>query len=481
MLGGVAAAAAPEAFSADTVALLAKAASRQPFQAPTRRLPAALSQISYDAYRAIRYRPERALWRDRALPFQVELFFRGLYFPERIDLYEVDGGRRTSPIAYDSGCFESDKLSLTTLPSDLGYAGFRLHAPLNRPDYYDEAASFLGASYFRSLGRGQTYGLSARGLALNTAAPGGEEFPVFKSFWIERPAANAPSIVVHALLDSRSTTGAYRFSIRPGDWTVFDVQARLFPRVGLDSAGLAPLTSMFLFGEASARRFDDFRRAAHDSDGLQIANGAGERLWRPLSNPLTVQESAFKDHNPRGFGLIQRSRTLSDFEDLEARYDLRPSLWVEPQGDWGPGAVHLIEFPEATEHEDNIVAFWRPQAPLAPGVEHAFNYRLSWGPPPPASAGLAQVAQTRAGAGVAGGARQFAIDFAGDRLDGAQPRVWSSAGDLSTPTLTPNPRTGGVRLDFQLTPGAARVIELRAELLRSGTVASESWMYRWTA
>ncbi len=470
-------------FDADFVAERARALARRPFQPPSTDLPPRLTGLSYDAYRAIRYRPEAALWRDARLPFQVELFFRGRYSRERVDLFEVQGGRAT-PIAFDADRFESDKVPLEGLPRDLGYAGFRLHAPINRADYFDEVAVFLGASYFRSLGRGQAYGLSARGLALNTGGPGNEEFPIFRSFWIERPQSGATSVVVHALLDSPSTTGAYRFVIHPADTTVFDVEARLFPRRDLAAVGIAPSTSMFLFGPASARRFNDFRSAVHDSEGLQIFNGAGEHIWRPLTNPVVLQESAFEDRGPRGFGLVQRSRRLSDYQDLEARYDLRPSLWVEPQDDWGAGAVHLIELPEATEYDDNIVAFWRPRDPLAAASEHLFRYRLSWGPPPAGPSGLAQVAQTRVGTGHSAGSSVFAIDFTvlpGAGLDGIEPRIWSSAGQLSPPTLTPSPDGGGLRLSFELTPGTARVAELRAELSRPPAIASESWMFRWTA
>ena len=483
----------PASFDDDTVVRLARTRAQRPFTPPFARLPDRLAHASYDAYRAIRNRPDRALWRDQGLPFQVEFFHRGYGFADRIDLFEVANGRAT-PIAYDPGRFESDQLPLDGLSPDLGYAGFRLHAPINRSDYFDEAAVFLGASYFRSLGKGEVYGLSARGLAVDTTGPGPEEFPAFTACWIERPAAGAGSIVVHALLDGPSVAGAYRFVIRPGERTVFDVRARLYPRRVLSGAGVAPITSMFLFGPGSARRFDDDRPAVHDSDGLQIWNGAGERLWRPLVNPLGVQESAFQDQAPRGFGLIQRSRRLQDFQDLEARYDLRPSLWVEPQGDWGRGAVHLVELPAALERQDNVVAFWRPEAPLQPGAEAAFDYRLSWGPPPAAPDSLATVAATRTGAKAVqtraetdppDPTRLFSVDFVRPGQDGWQagvePRVWSSAGELSPATLTPIPGQPGVRLDVQLQPGAARAVELRAELVRDGVKVSESWLYRWTA
>jgi glucans biosynthesis protein len=473
---------ASAAFGAQTPIEAARALAARPYRPPNTDLPQRLAALDYDAYRSIRFRPEAALWRAEHLPFQAELFHRGPSCPCRVDLYQVDGGA-ASPIPYVPGWFVSDKTDLSGAPEGLGYSGFRLHAPINRPDYFDEIAVFQGASYFRSLGRGEIYGLSARGLALNTAGPGPEEFPVFRSFWIERPARGAKSVVVHALLDSPSTTGAFRLQITPGEQTAFDVDARLFPRTELKTAGIAPLTSMFLFGPSAARRFDDFRRAVHDSDGLQMLNGAGERLWRPLNNPQALQESAFLDQGPRGFGLMQRSRRLDDFEDLEARYDRRPSLWIEPQGDWGPGAVHLVEIPSTQEAADNIVAFWRPAQPLEPGREHRFRYRMSWGGPQPP--GLAQVARTGVGEDLHGSrARVFTVDFAlpgGSGLGDLTPEVTASAGVLLPPTLAANPATGGVRLDIQLQPGAARTAELRAGLVRDGRAVSETWMYRWTA
>jgi glucans biosynthesis protein len=473
---------APQPFTVQTVADLARTRAAQPYRPPPADLPARLAKLDYDAYRGIRFRPERALWRSEGLPFQAQFFHRGFFFKERVDLDEVVAGQ-ARPIPYDPTAFASRLVDLAGLPADLGYAGLRLHAPINRPDYFDEVAVFQGASYFRSLGRDQVYGLSARGLALNTTGPGGEEFPVFRRFWLERPGPHADTCVIHALLDSPSAAGAWRFAIRPGEATVFEVEARLYPRRDLATVGIAPLTSMYLFGPASPRRFDDFRRAVHDSDGLQMLNGAGERLWRPLTNPSSIQESAFADRGPRGFGLVQRSRRLSDFEDLEARYDRRPSCWIEPQGDWGPGAVHLVELPSAKEIEDNVVAFWRPDAPLQAGREHLFRYRMSWGPPP--APGVARVVQTRTGADWnATGARQFSIDYQGETasdLQGVQPRVSASAGRTSPPIATRDPRTGALRVAFELQPGSARTVELRAALERSGRPASETWMYRWTA
>jgi len=263
-----------------------------------------------------------------------------------------------------------------------------------------------------ALGRGQSYGLSARGLAIGTGTPRPEEFPRFRAFWLERPQPRGNTLVIHALLDSRSTTGAFRFTVRPGDTTVMDVESIVFPRIAIQEIGVAPLTSMYYFsGRDHARpdavRPDDWRAAVHDSDGLGVATGRNERLWRPLVNPTAVQFSAFMDANPRGFGLMQRKRAFTDFGDLQKLYGRRPSLWIEPIGDWGVGAVDLVEIPTNSEYNDNIVAFWRGTEPLRAGGEYNFTYRMHWGADAPLDARLTRIVEMRTGAGTAPGTRVF--------------------------------------------------------------------------
>ena len=279
---------------------------------------------------------------------------------------------------------------------------------------------FLGASYFRAVAKGEIYGLSARGLAINTGESKGEEFPLFRAFWIEKPAPNANSIVVHALLDSESTTAAYRFTIRPGDTTVFDVEMAIYPRVDLDHAGLTPMTSMFLFGPNDRNEVDDFRPSVHDSDGMAIYNGRGEELWRPLSNPKDLQISTFTDLNPRGYGLMQRQKNFIEYQDLESSFERRPSLWAEPIGDWGEGSVQLIEIPTREEIHDNIASFWRPKNPLQAKGEHTYTYRLHWGPDTPKASSLARFSRTAVGA-KGEDARIFVLDLIGDRLKSVDP------------------------------------------------------------
>jgi glucans biosynthesis protein len=348
------------AFAAGDVQKQARALAAEKFVPPKLDLPKPLQDLGYDQYRSIRFKRERAIWTGEGVPFLMELFHRGFLFKEPVAVYVVaDGTARRIVYSPDFFAFGPN----VSPPADgtlTNFSGFRILAPINRAETFDECVVFQGASYFRAVAKNQGYGLSARGLALSTGAPEGEGFPSFRAFWIERPQPEARAIVVHALLDSVSTTGAYRFTVRPGDPTVMDVEMTLYPQVELKLAGLAPLTSMFIFGPNDRMGIDDVRTAAHDSDGLAIWNGRGEWLWRPLTHPETLQISEFIDDNPRGFGLLQRHRAFADYQDLEAHYERRPSLWIEPIGDWGSGAVQLVEIPSNAERHDNIVVFWRP-------------------------------------------------------------------------------------------------------------------------
>ena len=477
--------AAASAFDADTVPALARVLAAAPYAAPSTDLPPWLAAIGYDEYRDLRFNPARALWRREGLPFQAQFFHRGFLFKQRVQLFTVAGGQATA-VDYSPDLFTFRHAARRARNErELGFAGLRLHGPINRGDYFDEIAAFLGASYFRAVARGQVYGLSARGLALNTVQAAGEEFPVFRSFWMEQPAPGADSVVVHALLDSPSVAGAFRFVIRPGVETVFEVQSRLYPRVELRHAGIAPLTSMYQFGAIDRVGVDDYRPAVHDSEGLALWTGAGEQVWRPLNNPALVQDSGFEDSSPRAFGLMQRQRKFSDYADSEAHYEKRPSAWVEPIGDWGKGAVHLIELPTADEYHDNIVAFWKPATPLAAGREHRFDYRLHWCNQHSWKPELATVANTMIGA-AAQGRRRVIIDFAGDSLKGLgqdagiAPDVWASTGKVSNAVAHAVEATGGWRIGFELDPAGAQAVELHARLARGTQSLSETWLYRWT-
>lgn len=470
-------------FERSSVRQLARDAAGKPFKAPDSKLPDNLKDLDYDRYRAIRFLPDRALWRGEKLPFEVQFFHRGFFYANRVDIYEVANGQ-AARVAYQPEHFSFGDTPPPKPGVDLGFGGFRLHAPINTPDYYDEVCVFLGASYFRAVAKGEQYGLSARGLSINTGQAKGEEFPQFKAFWIEKPAANASSIVVHALLDSESAAAAYRFTIRPGETTVFDVEMAIYPRVKLEHAGLAPMTSMFFFGPNDRIDVDDFRPSVHDSDGLAIFNGRGEELWRPLSNPRDLQISTFSDSNPHGFGLMQRQRDFAAYQDIESGFERRPSLWTEPIGDWGEGSVQLIEIPTKEEVHDNIAAFWHPKTPLQAKGEHTYTYRLHWGPDSPKPTSLARF--SRSGVGMRGDdTKLFVLDLVGEKLKLVDPKkirgvVAAEKADVKNIVTQPNPAIGGWRLSFEISVKDKVPVEIRASLMQDNEAISEVWVYRWT-
>jgi glucans biosynthesis protein len=473
----------PRAFEASVVRDMARQMAQQPYKPPDSTLPDELKNLDYQAYRSIRFDPRQALWHDQKLHFTAEFFSRGFLYKDRVDIFEVVDGQAI-PFPYRPELFTFDKVKAPA--DDVGFAGFRLHYPLNRADYNDEVCAFLGASYFRAVAKGQGYGLSARGLAIKTAEPAGEEFPLFKMFWLERPAPGSDSIVVHALLDSPSAAGAFRFTIRPGSETVFDTESALYPRVDIATAGLAPLTSMFLFDTNDHFGFDDYRNAVHDSSGLALHTGRDEHLWRPLANPHDLQISAFTDSSPHGFGLLQRERQFSDYEDAEAAYQRRPSLWVEPIGDWGNGVVELVEIPTRQEVNDNIVAFWRPHDPLRAKGEYLRNYRLHWCATEPDDPPLGKVVATRCGLSWNGKNRQFVVDFVGDALKDWKPDAapvlerGCSTGQLVNAVAVALPDVGGWRVSLELDPQDNKLVEMHARLLGDGKPLTETWIYRWT-
>ncbi|WP_336810280.1 glucan biosynthesis protein [Bosea sp. MMO-172] len=462
---------------------------------PIAPLPEALAKLDYDSWRDIRFRPDRALLQQNGSPFRMQMFHPGFLFTRPVTVNVVRDGV-PMPVPYAANLFDYGKVKFDKpLPVNLGFAGFRLHYPLNDPRVYDELISFIGASYFRVLGRGQRYGLSARGLSIG-AGTTAEEFPVFREFWIEQPAANAERVVIHTLLDSPAVTGAYRFTIYPDLDTVVEVAATLYPRTTIEKLGLAPLTSMFFTGENDRRFFDDFRSELHDSDGLMIHSGSGEWIWRPLRNPKQQAVSSFVERSIRGFGLMQRDRTFEHYQDLDLNYELRPSYWIEPQGDWGEGVVELIEMPTTDETNDNIVALWAPKTPLEPGKEFSFGYKLismldSGDLHPGGRVVNTYQAKPKAlgsGEPVTEGSRRFIIDFAGGDLDYylKQPEkveiVPSIAyGRIDRAFIVPNRKTEGFRafIDVVVEPG--QLAEMRAFLRSGGKTLTETWSYPWRA
>jgi periplasmic glucans biosynthesis protein len=475
------------AFGFDDVAQRAKELAGASFKKGAG-LPKELQGLDYDRYRDIRYRADRFLWRGTGSPFEVAFFHLGLYYDQPVKINEVNA-QGVHEIAFSPDDFDygSNKLDTSKLRG-LGFAGFRVHYPLNSAKYKDEVLVFLGASYFRALGKGQLYGISARGLAVDTAVPSGEEFPRFTEFWIERPAAQAKELVVYALLDSRRVAGAYRFVLKPGVETAVDVRARLFLREGVAKLGLAPLTSMFFFGENQRPAYEDYRPEVHDSDGLQVHAGDGEWIWRPLVNPRRLLVTSFATTNPAGFGLMQRDRQYLHYEDTEVRHELRPSVWVEPKGKWGAGRVELVQIPAPDETNDNIVAYWVPDKPPAPKAPFDLEYRLLWQKDLETRPPLAWVAQTRRGRGYMrnpDGSIGFIVDFEGPALArlsaDATPEAVITAdanAQIVERNAYRNDVTGGWRVAVRLRRvDDAKPVELRG-FLRNGTQPiSETWSY----
>jgi len=468
-------------FSHQTVIELAKALSEKAFVAPDK-APESLTSLSYSEYRKINFQQRAAIWGDSPTLFSIQLFAPGYLYQHLIDVDIVEDGM-AYPVGLTEESFSVPRESMTRILADIGkYAGIRLHFPLNNPDYKDEFLVFQGASYFRAVSKDQQYGLSARGLAIDVAESQGEEHPIFRRFWVERPGKAQKAIVVHALLDSPGVTGAYRFGIYPDDPTRMDVNVILFPRRDLEHVGIAPLTSMYMHGEMQPADKPDYRPAVHDSEGLAVVRGNGERLWRPLTNPDALQISAFIDESPKGFGLIQRHRQFQHYQDLEAMYHKRPSLWVKPLGDWGKGQLQLVEIPSDNETNDNIVAYWRPADTLRKGHKYRYAYRLTWPDRLPAQANQARVIRSASGLRLNDKRREIVIDYSNikaEDIDNISVDASLDQGKLLESRIQHNPETGGARVFLSFDEENAKVIEFRVQLKKQQKAFTETWLYRW--
>ncbi|MPZ42625.1 MAG: glucan biosynthesis protein D [Betaproteobacteria bacterium] len=482
----------PQPFDYAALKGRARSLAAQPYQAPAERLPAEVKQLDWDQYQSIRFQPDHALWADDRTRFTIRFFHMGLFFELPVRIHALREGLARE-VAYDAAMFDHSKSGLAgvALPPDLGFAGFRV---LHRSDPERDIAAFLGASYFRAVGAEKQYGLSARGLAVDTGLPRPEEFPRFTDFWLERPDPSSERLSLYALLDSPSISGAYRFDIVPGATLLMDVDASLYPRKEIERIGIAPLTSMYLHGENDRRVAIDWRPEIHDSDGLALWTGNGERIWRPLVNPEHLAFNAYGDENPRGFGLMQRDRDFAHYQDDGAFYNRRPSLWVEPHGSWGKGEVSLLEIPTADETSDNIVAFWHPQRKPQPGEEMLYSYRLHWGARTPGTPAIGYVVATHTGIGGVVGrprtyySRRFVVDFAGEvfsRLPAkaeVEPVITASRGEVEITSARPLHPIKGYRAMFDLKPTDERTdpINLRLCLRSGGKPLTETWAYQWT-
>lgn len=458
----------------------AEALAGQPPRPPHAvQLPEALRAIDYDAYRSIRFRPDRSLWRGEPGNFEVQFFHPGFYFGDAVSLSQLEQNeRRAEPIAFSRDWFDYGKVAAPAADAELAFTGFRVHAPLNTSGYRDEVIAFQGASYFRPLGKGNVYGLSARGLAIDMGEPSGEEFPRFTEFFLVRPGPSDRALWVMALLESEHATGAYAFHVHPGAPSVITVTAELYLRRAPRVLGLAPLSSMYLFGEESPGRFRDFRPEVHDSDSLLLASKSGEWLVRPLGNPERTRVSSFRLDTPVGFGLLQRDRRFESYQDLEAHYQDRPSVWIEPISGFGKGSVRLLEIATRLETDDNIAMAWVPDDTSGPRL--SVRYRLRVG---------LDLGKLHSGGTVAAtrytpekGNVRFLVDFAGKDLAGGNTQAVVSVerGRVVEQHVEDNPHLPGLRASFLIEPAPeARDVELRAFLERAGNALTETWSYSW--
>jgi glucans biosynthesis protein len=451
------------------------------FKSPEPVAPSTFRELDETHYHAIHFQPKATVWQSARTNFTLQFFHPGWRFIDPVKLNEItpDGVKEIvfSPTMFD---YDGSGVSADSAKG-LSFAGFRIHYPVNAPDKKDEVLSFLGASYFRALGKDQAYGLSARGLAIDTALSSGEEFPRFVEFWIQRPKPKATSLTIYGLLDSPRATGAYEFTLKPGVDTTVHVRARLHMRDNVAKLGVAPLTSMFFFGSNQHATHDDYRPEIHDSDGLSIHAANGEWLWRPLVNPKHLLVTSFAQTDPSGYGLMQRTREFNHYEDLITPYQAHPSAWVEPDGKWGQGRIELVEIPSPDETNDNISAFWVSKEPVTD-----IAYTLHWQKNAETHPSSAWVMQTLSGQGFPvkqDGATGFVIDFSGPMFaDGATGPVEAQiSGDPNVTILeqkaVANPEIGGWRVALRVKPkDDKKSSELRVSV-RRGEQSSETWSY----
>lgn len=475
----------PQAFSFERLIERTKQLAQKPYQAPAD-APEELLNLTAEQWRKLRFKPDQALWRDWA-SYQIQLYPSGWIYRQPVKIWLVEEGNAREVLP-SIDMFDTAESGITAMPENAGFAGFRVDYPLNAQDVQDQLLLFLGASFFRAAGRGTRPGVSARGLALNTGLGRAEEFPSFREFYIQRPQQPTDPLTIYALMDSPSVAGAYRFDIVAREHTRIDVDANMFVRGAVEQVGLAPLTSGFYFGANDRVGIDDYRQRVHDSEGLAVWTGAGDVLWRPLVNPTELRMSVLADENPRGFGLLQRSRDFRQYGDLDARFDIRPNLWVEPRGLWGKGSIRLIEIPSSEERRDNIVAFWTPEAPVTVGQELRLSYGLVWSLAPPIDPEMMRVRETRIGEAPPENGqrrpnvRRVVIDF--EKATGAPPsgkldaRVSAGNAKLGPIVIRETGLVGGWRISFDVEQLGNGPVELRVTLVAGDRPVSETWLYR---
>jgi len=485
---------APRPFSFDVLKAAAKNMAASPYQGPKRPSPDIIAKIDYEAWGKIKFKMDHALFADGPGRFPVSFFHLGMFFAKAVEMNAVTNGQARE-IIYDQNYFDMPDDSIAKqLPEGAGFAGLRIQEP--RDGAYDwtknDWVAFLGAAYFRAIGELHQYGLSARAVALDVAvADRPEEFPDFTKFYIDS-AETHDTVTIYALLEGPSIAGACKFNMERGKGVIMEIEQSLYLRADVARFGLTPLTSMYWFSETVKPTGVDWRPEVHDSDGLAMWTGGGERLWRPLNNPPRIMASAFSDENPRGFGLLQRDRNFDHYQD-GVNYERRPSLWVEPLGQWGKGSVQLIEIPTDDEIHDNIVAMWVPAAPAKAGDEVTLAYKLYWQADEPFPSDLATCVATRLGNGGQPGkprpkgVRKFMVEFFGKPLENLpygvkpEPVLWASRGSFSYvfTEAVPDGLNGHWRAQFDLTAKGTEPVEMRLFLKVGDKVVREKWLFQY--
>jgi len=476
----------------------AEALSKQPFAAQIQDISPDLQNLDYDLYRRIRFLPEKSVW--KTLPYRLGFFHPGYYFKRRVIFHNIEKDR-VRDIPFSPDYFYYDKPIPFT--GHEAFVGFKAFVPSVQPGIQDEFMSFLGASYFRAIAKGLHWGLSSRGLAVNPGINGPEEFPDFREFWMREPSSGEDYVEFYALLDSESVTGGYEFVVRYGTTTTMDVKATLFIRKKPEALVLAPLTTMFYFGnntvnkptlkpdyqptgktEFSMNKTDfkrrEFRPQVHDSDGLLLDTVSGEKLWAPFDNPKSVSVRRFS--NVLSYSILQRDRNLSDYLDREAEYHLRPSVTVIPKSDFGPGFVRLLEIPSNDEYTDNVVAGWELQNPPEQGGSYEYAYQMKWrGDEPDTNQFRVLSTTVRPSPGL--NETRFAIEYGkpegGEAIPVAELRPYIVTGvgaQVKDVQFTPTDR--GWLVGFTIfNPNSTQLLDISCVILRHETFCSEKWQY----
>lgn len=479
-------AAVQAAFSAADVDARARTLAAAAYDPPKPVPLGELANAPPEAAAAIRCRPEEWIWVRDDLGYVIEPLHRNWKQPGEVELHIVEGGAE-SRLAYDPGKFDFGKLSPPPASARLGFTGFLVHQR-DSDGQLRPVASFYNAAVLSAIARNQEWGAISRLLTVRSTDQKAE-VPLIRAIWIEKPSPPASALVMHALVDTPSLTGAFHFTLRAENAILIDTECTIFSRRDIEHFGLTPIYATHLVGPLGPRVEDDVRPAVYEVSGVQMLSGRGEWIWRPVTNRERLQSSAFVDRDPKGFGLIQRDRSFKSFLDDENAWQRRPSVWVEPIGSWGPGEVTLLEIPAAAASNKNIACYWRPRFRLTSGSETQFAYRQFWSWRPPERPGVAIVTRSRMGRSPGATSQQrrrFLVQFTGSQLtDPAKvatvvPNLWASAGKIASIRTYRAPQDGEVRVVFDLALNGEQLVELRLVLEQEGRSISETWLYRWT-